>query len=400
MDYEKLCCERLLQWQQGAKPGPLHLLVFPTFRCNLNCTICNRHWYRDDRIRGEEMTEERLLDLIDESAALGARMWTIGGGGEPMVRPDTVAAMCRRIRHHGMGGSLQTNGTMLSPEFIDELVRLDWEQVTVSIDGCTPESNDRLRFAGAFEKATDAVRLFSAAKKRHGRHRPLVRVGCVLSRFNIEQLDRMVQLVHELGGNALVFIEMILYAEGMNDLAPTPEQFLRLRRDFERARLIGEGLGLNVSLAATPPGETPPMAVRKKGGNPWWQAMCVEPWLDIVVLSSGQCAPCCVFGNGITESLRDRPLEQVWHGPDMERMRSRIMNGNVPPECAQCQAQYISRRARILNLIDPAENFSLNPWRLARKTFSSLRRNGFQASLARGKQWLQLRRRYSGKRSG
>ena len=51
MDYEELCCERLLEWQQGKTPGPLHLTVFPTFRCNLNCTICSRHWYAEPRIK-------------------------------------------------------------------------------------------------------------------------------------------------------------------------------------------------------------------------------------------------------------------------------------------------------------------------------------------------------------
>jgi len=393
MDYEELCCERLLEWQQGKTPGPLYLTIFPTFRCNLNCAICNRHWNEDTRISGAEFTAERMLRLVDESAELGTKCCMIGGGGEPMVRRDAVMDLCRRIKHHGMDGSLQTNGTLLTPQAIEELVSLGWEGVSISIDGCTAETSDRLRFPGAFEKSAEAVRQLAAAKKRLGRTNPCVGVACVLSRFNSDSLCEMVKKVHEMGGNALVLIQMILYADGMADLAPTPEQLSRLRPQFEAARMLGSRLGMSIWLSALPPGEQPTALIRRQGKSPYSRALCIEPWLNLVVLSSGRCAPCCVFGNGVTPSLHDKTLNEVWYGEDMQRMRRQVMDGPAPDDCRLCQAQYIDRRARILTYLDPSNTFSLNPWRLGKKALSSLRRNGFRTSYARGMQWLELRRK-------
>lgn len=394
VDYEKLCCERLLAWQQGKTPGPLHVTIFPTFRCNLNCAICNRHWNKDTRITGTEFATERMLRLVDESVEIGTKYWMIGGGGEPMVRRDAVMDLCRRIKHHKMAGSLQTNGTLLTPESIEELVSLGWEEVSISIDGWTADMSDRLRFGGAFEKSKEAVRQFAAAKKRLGCPYPDVRVACVLSRFNSDSLCEMVEKVREMGANALVFIQMIVYADGMAELTPTPEQLSRLRPQFEAARTLGNRLGIVTSLAALPPGEQPAARVRWQGKSPYSRALCIEPWLNLVVLSSGRCAPCCVFGNGMTDSLYEKSLKEIWLGQAMQRIRQQVMEGPAPEDCTNhCQAQYIDRRARILMFLDPGDMFSLNPWRLGKKALSSLRRNGIKVSYARGMQWLEFRKK-------
>ncbi|MCX5769885.1 MAG: radical SAM protein [Candidatus Hydrogenedentes bacterium] len=394
MDYEKLCCERLLEWQQGQAPGPLHLTVFPTFRCNLNCAICSRHWHTEPRIKEGELTNERLLELVDESEQLGTKYWTIGGGGEPMVRRDAVVEMCKRIKHYDMIGSLQTNGTLFTPEAVEELVRANWDEVSISVDGLTAETNDRLRFPGVFEESMETMRQFATAKQKFGRSAPGVRVACVLSRFNSDSLCEMVEKMHEMGATTLVFIQMIVYADGMADLAPTAEQFSQLRRQYERARALGLRLGLETALAALPPGETPAARERKNGGNRYNRALCVEPWLSLVVLPWGRCAPCCVFGNGMTDSLQERNLKDIWYGEAMQRIRHQVMEGTAPEDCiTKCLAQYADRRAKILTFLDPGDTFSLNPWRLGKKALSSLRRNGFKASYARGMQWLELRKK-------
>ena len=53
-------------WNKNKKPGPARVLLDPTDRCNLNCLFC---WRNDSNQVKEEISDERLLKLVDEAAS-------------------------------------------------------------------------------------------------------------------------------------------------------------------------------------------------------------------------------------------------------------------------------------------------------------------------------------------
>src|SRR3989338_975878 len=126
----------MLSWASGEPQGPVSIHLDPTNRCNISCVFC---WMRSHERWGlldtsGELSNERLLRLVDEAASLGVVDWVISGGGEPTVRPVPLEVM-RRIKRLGMQGDIITNGTLFREGHIRELVELGWDRIRVSILG-------------------------------------------------------------------------------------------------------------------------------------------------------------------------------------------------------------------------------------------------------------------------
>ena len=239
---------RLRQWKAGRKPGPWRVYVFPTYRCNLRCMICARNWQKDPLANAEELSDDRWLRLVDEGADLGVREWFIGGGGEPLLRGDLVMAMCARIRERGMNGVLQTNGTQFTPAQLEQLVDMAWDAVHISLDGPTAEINDAIRFKGAFDKATAALRSLAAIKKERAVRYPRVCVTMVKTAANCAELDNMIALCAEMGVERLQVNDLILYGDAMSGVAPTEEQEAAFREAVAPARVRAQELGIETNL--------------------------------------------------------------------------------------------------------------------------------------------------------
>ena len=98
----------------------------------------------------EWLPTERLLEIVDEAAALEVKHLFVLGGGEPWSGSHT---RCHgEAKSHGMGGILTTNGTLLNDKLID-IVEMAWDEIHFSIDGPTAAIRDKLRGqAGAFKR--------------------------------------------------------------------------------------------------------------------------------------------------------------------------------------------------------------------------------------------------------
>ncbi|HDP33846.1 MAG TPA: radical SAM protein, partial [Candidatus Hydrogenedentes bacterium] len=187
-----IIASRLLNWQDGQSAGPWRLMVFPTYRCNLKCGICVRSWQETHPMLLHELPDERWLRLVDEAAAMGVRVLKIGGGGEPMLRDKMVCEMCVRVKKHGMAGSLQTNGTHLSADSMETLIRARWDDVTISIDAPTEEINDAIRNKGVFSKTVGALQTLRGLKKKHQSKLPNVAIHTTVTALNYDCLEDMV----------------------------------------------------------------------------------------------------------------------------------------------------------------------------------------------------------------
>ena len=386
---------RLVAWQAGKTPGPWQVLLFPTFRCNLRCAICSRAWWDDPPAFKHEMSDERLLRLVDESAEAGVQEFCIGGGGEPLVRGEIVMRLCERIKHYKMYGILQTNGTLLTTDRIDQLVRMNWDHINLSIDGPTAETCDAIRQKGVFDKAIAAVRETRAAKTRHKRKLPQMTVVNVITSLNYDRLDQMMEVLHEAGADSVLFKDMIVYAEGMREFALTDTQTAELQGHLERAGRRGLELGLPLYDGSYVQCEQGPGPVGQKSDvtHGYAQALCVEPWLSMVVLCNGSTAPCCSFWEGITTGLETGRLKDVWLGPEYTQFRKNAIEGRGPAPCKTCQPQYVLRKEQVLARLSHYERYRATPWNLAARVLNSLRHHGLRASFARGKEWLLIRKR-------
>ncbi len=331
--------------------GPWTLELYPTLLCNLSCGFCDST-VRHQRPVGE-LSAARMLALVEEAAALGARRVMILGGGEPLLAPHTLDVM-RRAKSLGLGGMLTTNGTLLGAATAAALVAMDWDEVHVSIDGAIPRTHDRLRGqAGAFVRTVRNVCRLRAARDRAGRG-PRLSLHTVLTRENVDELPGIVRLAHALGADAVEFDALVAYR---------PEQQVHVLGPFELALLperVAEGLAEAARLqvrttlarllapAALERGARPAPTPGVSPAGGYRNAPCLKAWHHLTISADGRVAPCCVLA-GSGGSVADRPLAEVWESdPFLSKVREGMLAGSPQGRCAECSENLLIHERALL----------------------------------------------------
>ncbi len=400
--------DRLRQWARGETPGPWELVLFPTNRCNLRCAIC---WQRYVEEIGEvdyksELSDQRLLDLVDEAAELGVRNWRFIGGGEPLVRDELVIALCEKIRARGMNGSIQTNGTRFTPESIQTLIRIGWDLILVSLDGPTAEINDTIRSKGSFERATKNLRLFSELKRAAGVKIPYVTVNMVVTKVNWDKIEDMLRLTHELGCDELTPIPLVVQGKQCAGFDLTEEQRAELPGLVRRAEDLARQLGMPGSFynfvfseEMTQAQCAHPERFGIVGDGRFSDAYCFEPWTVMAIKAEdGKAGPCCPFWEEKVDTLRDKSLKELWLGPYMQDIHKRILERkNLPWYCKNCCSDVPARTQRLREILESFNRPSLSemgPLKAARflsgRLAVNLKQRGLRQTLRRGKEWIQI----------
>lgn len=128
------------------KAGLDTLVLRLTNRCNLTCAYC----YAEGCAAGADLPLELATEAVARACPPGRRLHVQFTGGEPLLRWDTA----RRVLDFGQAtgrqlyASLQTNGTLLTPELCRE-IRARGVAVGVSLDGVAGENAARFFPGGA-----------------------------------------------------------------------------------------------------------------------------------------------------------------------------------------------------------------------------------------------------------
>ncbi len=177
---------------EQARQHPLTQLFWEcTLRCNMRCRHCGSDCkvsavHPDMPFEDFEKVLLRLREVYDPHKLL-----IILSGGEPLVRDD-LAACGRRIRALGFPWGLVSNGLLMTPARIDELLSSGMRTATISLDGLSGDHDWMRGVPGAFEHAVQAIRLLAGAGI------PFDVVTCANKR-NFPALDQLKELLVSLG---------------------------------------------------------------------------------------------------------------------------------------------------------------------------------------------------------
>jgi len=167
-----------------------------TQACDLACVHC-RAEAQPLPLLGELRREEGL-GLIDEIAELGTKVCVLSGG-DPLKRPD-VLALIRHGKARGLRmATIPAATPLLTREVVGALKTAGLDQMALSLDASTAEAHDQFRgVPGAFEKTMEAIAWAHEAELP-------VQINSVMHRGNVEDINRLVELVQRLG---IVFWEV------------------------------------------------------------------------------------------------------------------------------------------------------------------------------------------------
>ena len=213
----------------GPLSAPVDVFWEITWNCNLKCIHC----YNNSGSKGMSITElgtEAAISLVNELSDVGVNKIIIGGG-EPLIRYDLFEIIGAGTRA-GINFVLVSNGTLFSEKRCSEFLRSGLKEVSISIDGSTPEIHDAFRNGnGAFKKTLEGCkRLISKGVKVH--------VQTLVSKNNVMDIKRIIELCVGIGANSFSprFLMPAGRGKDIYNIYLEPSVFEFFRNSFESLR--------------------------------------------------------------------------------------------------------------------------------------------------------------------
>ncbi len=342
----------LVQWSQGSIAPPHTLDISPTDWCNLKCRTC---WMRGERY-GErlmsdyQLSDERLLSLINEAAGLGVRHIEITGGGEPLMRKPLMLKMMARIKSKGMEGSMTTNGTLFDEQSIREIVAMGLDRIVFSIDGPDAKSNDWLRpLKGTQEsplsRIVSALKMFKRVKQESRSALPRIAFNVVLSLKNKDLLEEMMRFAAEHGVEIVNFEPMTVHSKQGRKLRLSGQDVKEMQPEVEYAQAAADELGIYTNISrfvesslVTKKNEMPAVYAKDvESSDGFLSIPCYEPWYHLVVKTDGSVGPCCVFEDKAV-NVKEASLADIWTGGFITKVRGTLESRDFLQWCRLCNA--------------------------------------------------------------
>nr|WP_319492285.1 radical SAM protein [uncultured Desulfobacter sp.] len=219
------------------------LIVAVTRHCNLTCSHC---WVEcSPASRLKHVDAELIKETISLWVDAGVKTVCISGG-EPLTHPrwQEILTHCAQFPtvHHLR---LQTNGTLLTQEIVDTLATsvFDCLHLQISVDGAQPDTHDRVRGKGNFEKTMNGLKLLSKAGLG-----PRTTVSFTEMAHNFEELPRLFVMMEKLNISRVVSGTLIHGGRALTGTLrlPSPEQYAALIDRFtydEQFRRVYEKIG-------------------------------------------------------------------------------------------------------------------------------------------------------------
>lgn len=329
---------------------PLEAYVEVAARCNLSCVMCPITV--DPRYAPGSGTSSLLSEEVFravESIAPSLKRVHLFGLGEPMLNPHLTDYIAR-LSEAGVEVWISTNATLIDGARADSLARAGLARVTVSIDGGTKDTYERIRKRGRFEDVIGGLQALASAKRRFGN--PRLFLALVGMKSNIQEVPLLVDLCAELGGDG-VFVEELYDWENADLHRVYMQEHLRdrasevldvLRRSKERAETLGVQFSTRLSgpvISETRSGPRPPDPGERDSAIGEMDSMlpfaCSEPWATVNINTSGEVRTCC-FNDTVLGKLTEQSLDEVWNGARYQELRRDHANRRVPGGCRNCVA--------------------------------------------------------------
>jgi radical SAM protein with 4Fe4S-binding SPASM domain len=317
---------------------PIHLHVEHTTYCNLDCKTCNRLKYLT---KPEHLSVERFKRILDQTHP---KKLSLTGIGEPFMHPQ-VFDFIQIAKEHHCTVDIVTNGTLLTPECCDKIVKSDLDVIRISLDGASRETYQRIRGADRFFEVLDGIRSLVETKKRLNSPKPFVRLTYVMTRDNYHELARTIALGEKLGVDAANFqpLDLVGIEERKENLVGnlTYEDF---SREITHALQISQYHHISTNIQHI-----------HKNLSPYWKKfqfvepypsgtrICIFPWFYSYITIDGDVRPCCYLNYGQEVSMGnifESDIQTIWNNKTYQDFRRITREGKYPHKmCRYCMAR-------------------------------------------------------------
>jgi sulfatase maturation enzyme AslB (radical SAM superfamily) len=288
--------ENRRQWsdyprRQIVSDYPLHVDIELAAVCNLQCPMCYTISPEfKEKVKAKYMDYDLFTRVVDECARGGVYSIRLSFRGESFLYKRIVDCV-RYAKARGIKEvSTLTNGLRLDEEMFVELMEAGMDWITISFDGLG-EVYEQIRKPAKYEEAVRKIANYARIKKDAGRVKPVIKVQSIFPAIEED-----------------------------------PEAFY------------------NVFAPITDMVSTNPLIdfMQSKVNMPKIENFsCPQIYQRLVIGADGLCMMCAndEEGRTIVGDATNQSLHEIWHGPEMSRVRaihSRCAGVDEIEACAEC----------------------------------------------------------------
>ena len=304
-----------------------NLTISLTLACNQGCSHC---WVDAGAALQAELSNSDICSVLRQSRELGAEHVKFTGG-EPLLRQG-FSAVLSYAADLNFRISVETNGTLLRPEFISQVKSLLGKlHFYVSLDGASPDSHDSFRGQkGAFRHTVANLEKLRQADGYFSVH-------TVVQRNNIGEVPQIFELARRLGATQHKLI-LSIHAMGrgvvIQDSSISPEQLFGLLKvlpeqkfwDYNWSPLRTRDTTLMTTL---------PPAFQPEGRS----TTCGWSQTFLAVLANGDAAICqglYDFDEAKAGNVLATSVAEVWNSSPLFRETRQWSGADLEGVCANC----------------------------------------------------------------
>jgi MoaA/NifB/PqqE/SkfB family radical SAM enzyme len=324
--------------------APQVVFIEVTNRCNLLCETCPRTFF--DREPLKSLSFDEFVYVADQFPAM--RRAVLHGIGEPLLNRE-LPQMMRYLKQRDVGVLFNSNGTLLTPAWQEDLVQSGLDEFRCSIDGATAATYAHIRGADLLHKVKRGLAGLVQTQVRLRADNPRISIWCVVTKENLQELPGVVRMAAELGVPEV-------YLQRMTFFAQTPDKQYGIARrehaifgqdDDEQEKIIVrcEALSAELGVDFRASGARAPhdsLAAARSADLRPWQA-CMRPWTTAYVTANGNCLPCCIspfatddYASLILGNLFERPFDELWNDYVYLKFRTDFLSHCPHKACANC----------------------------------------------------------------
>jgi len=319
-----------------------------THQCNLKCNHC----YSNSRdARGDELTTQQAIGVVDQLADAGVTALAFSGG-EPLMRKDFYE-VARHAADKGLYVSVATNGTLLTKETVAKLKQAKVNYLDISIDGATAKTHDAFRgVPGAFDKALAGLKNCVEADL-------CVCIASTATKANFEEFPAIITLAEAIGAERFTYFNFIPTGRGKahfdQDLSPQEREKLmryllaRMSSGCKTTILTTAPQLARVGLQCQGPGGIGEVTMSMAHMQTVKVTKKAVPLADFIggcgagrlycsLSPQGDVHP-CVFLPVNVGNLKTERFQDIWlNSPLFKVLRDR---GNLKGTCGKCEFKFI-----------------------------------------------------------
>lgn len=278
--------------------APSYISIEITNGCNLHCPHCHLHY--GVKTYGREkgnMTPETVEIALNEAQKYNITIM-MNFDGEPTTHPLFFDYL-KRASELGVSTYFNSNGTLLTPDRVDELLEHYTGTVGISLD-MTKELFEINRYPAKYDTVSG-------------------------------NLNYLIKRNNKLGNPIKIHISFSNCAQPAEVRKKAIDKWLPLVDSISIAE-INDDWGTISSKS------------RITEISPKKRPLCISPWQTFVVCHNGDVVPCCVsvtkpdYDKVLLGNIRKQPFIEIWHGEKFDRFRKELAAEKYSNNhCAACE---------------------------------------------------------------